>query len=345
VKHYRHHYDLGSAGQVAYAAFFCFGVSGIMSLTFFKSDWGDRGLVMIGLMAMGAVGGVMLLLRARKLARVGNLFHDVFLDTPRQALRPGETVCLRLGLQPARSLEIDRVVFRFEQIESCHLEGEEVHAETYQIFEVKKKVKVGGKLETEKEHVVEGKLTLPGDAPATLSGQHHRIYCQIAVRIVGKGFSPVELTWPMEVAPRLDASILPPDNSGGDFAARVDFEGFHLILEQDEEAEVGGSLTGALMFDVQEAQPHPAITGVLIWTLEGGTPESFEVTRQEITPGGGFERGKNRIPLNLEIPADAPATYLGNLVTVRWTLHILIPGLAEAGDPAVLPVRVGMGRT
>lgn len=336
--------DMQTSGQASLAAFFCFAVSGIMSLTFFKDGWGDRGIVMIGLMAVAAVGGVMLLLRARKLARISSLFRNVFLETPRPTLRPGETVSLRLGLEPARALEIERVVFICEQIESCFLEGESVHTETAQIFRVKRKVKVGKRLDVDKEHGVECKLSLPEDAPATFSSQYHRIACQVTAYIEGKGFSPVELTWPIEVAPELDSRAPNLENSTGDFASRVDFEGLHLVLEQGPEVAVGRPLGSHLLLHADRELDHQGISAALSWTVEGGTPERFEVAQADLAPGGTLSEGETRLDLDLAIPEGAPATHLGDLVSVRWSLRVTIPGVVEAAKPAVLPVRVGMAR-
>lgn len=315
-----------------------------MSLTFFKSGWGDRGLVMIGLMAVAAVGGVMLLLRARKLARVSSLFQEIFLETPRESLRPGETVTFRLGLQPARPLEVERVIFVCEEIESCFHEGESVHAETAQVFVVKQKVKVGKQLETEKEHVVEARLTIPGDAPATLACQYHRIAGQVTVLVEGKGFSPVELTWPLEVAAQLDGSVKGTEVVAGDFGARVDYEGLHVVLEQEQDPEVGGPLNGRLVLHADRELRHQGVSVALAWTAEGGTSESFEVASAELCEGGTLPTGISRFPLDLPIPESAPATHLGNLVSVRWALRVTVPGLIEAAAPAILPLRVGMAR-
>jgi hypothetical protein len=88
---------------------------------------------------------------------------------------------------------------------------------------------------------------------------------------------------------------------------------------------------------------HRGIEALLVWTAEGGSPESFEVDRVVLAEPGELPAGESRLRLGLRVPGEAPATCLGELVAVRWAVHVVAPGLFEAGAPGILPLAVRAG--
>lgn len=338
---YRRAADMTSPTQANFAALVCFAISGIMSMTFFRDDWGDRGMVMIGLMGLGIAAGCLLILKGRRLARMRSLFESVTLETPRPELRPGEPVKVVLGLQPARDLAVTRVVFRLEQFESSHLEAEHMNAPSAVVFQHQVEVKLGRELTAGKEHTVQGKLEVPAEAPATLALQHHQVSCRLVARIEGDEFGGVEVSWPLPVVSRVAPGASPAPVPA--LETRFELENLTLWLEGTEGARVGGALPGELRVHAEKARAHQGIEAALVWSAEGGSPESFEVDRVILAEPGELGAGDTAFLLGLEVPPDAPASYLGELVAVRWSVQVCAPPLVPAGAPAVLPLAVGPG--
>lgn len=329
--------DMTSPGQAYAAAAFCFAVSGAMSMTFFRSDWGDRGIVMIGLMAVAAIGGVLLVMRGRRLARVRSLFEDIRVRGERERLVAGQPAELTIELVPARPLDVDRLVLRLEARERATPEGEPMNAAIHSVFQVEAVKGLGKTLEPGKAHEVKARLEVPADAPGTFQTRFHGLACDLTLDVEGKGFSPVIESWPVDVEPGPARAT-----EGGAFGSRVEFEGLAVTLEGAESLAPGASHEAELVLVADEELAHQGIEATLAWVVESDEgSERTEVTRAELAPAGRLPVGETRLPFALAVPAEVPATYHGAILAVRWGLEVSMAGLADGRDAAVLGVRVG----
>lgn len=328
--------DMTSPGGAYAAATFCFAVSGIMSMTFFRNDWGDRGTVMIGLMALAAIGGVLLILRGRRLARVRSLFSGLRVECDRERLQAGKPAQLEVTLTPARTLEVGRVVLRLEARERATPEGEPMNAAVHTLFQIEAVEELGRSLDAGQPHVIQARLEVPADAPGTFQTRFHALTCNLTLDVEGVGFSPVLESWPVEVEAGPAKAT-----EGGRFGSRVEFEGLAVTLEGAELVAPGSTLEAELVLVADDEMSHQGISAALAWVVEGESSERSEVGSTEVTPAGTLSAGETRLPVRLEVPEDLPATYHGEILTVRWGLEVSLGGLAEGGAAPVLAVRVG----
>lgn len=331
------HADMTSPGGAYSAAAFCFAVSGIMSMTFFRNDWGDRGTVMIGLMALAAIGGVLLVLRGRRLARVRSLFEGLSVTCDQERLAAGAPAEFLVTLTPARALPVDRVVVRLEARERAMPEGEPMNAAAHTLYQVEVTKELGRTLEPGRSHEVRARLEVPSDAPGTFETRFHALCCDLTLDVEGGGYSPVLASWPVEILPGAVRTA-----EGGLFGSRIEFEGLAMTLEGADLVAPGSSREAELVLVADEAHEHQGIQATLVWMVEGEGVERTEVARVEVAPPGSLAAGETRLPVNLEIPEDVPATYHGEILTVRWGLEVALGGLAEGSSTPVLSLRVGL---
>jgi hypothetical protein len=325
-----------SPGGAYAAATFCFAVSGIMSMTFFRNDWGDRGTVMIGLMALAAIGGVLLVMRGRRLARVRSLFEALGVACDQERLVAGEPAEFLVTLTPARTLELERVVVRLEARERATPEGEPMNAAVHTLFQVEAVEELGKTLEPGSSHEVRVKLEVPSDAPGTFQTRFHSLGCDLTLDVEGKGFSPVLESWPVEVEAG-PARV----SEAGIFGSRFEFEGLALTLEGADLVPPGGPMDAELVLVSEEGMDHGGIDATLSWVVEGEGIERTEIAQVEVAPAGNLPAGETRLPVRLEVPRDVPATYHGEILAVRWVLEVALGGLAEGEAAPVLGLRVG----
>ena len=330
------HADMTSPGGAYAAATFCFAVSGIMSMTFFRNDWGDRGTVMIGLMALAAIGGVLLVMRGRRLARVRSLFEGLTVTGAAERLVPGQEFEFKIQLTPARALEVERVVLRLEARERAMPEGEPMNASVHTLFQVEAAEDLAERLEPGRTHEVQARLTVPADAPATFQTRFHALLCDLTLDVEGKGFSPVLEAWPVEIQPGPARA-----GEGTLFGSRFEFEGLAVTLEGADLVAPGSTMDAELVLAADEALEHKGIAATLLWVVEGEGAERTVIGEVEVAAAGSLPEGETRLPVSMEVPEGVPATYHGEILAVRWILEVKLGGLAEGESAPILGLRVG----
>ncbi len=306
-------------------------------MTFYYNDWGDRGLVMVGLMALGAIFGVLLLLKGRRLSRVRSLFEALSIETPSKSLAPGKELSMKVGLLPAKNLKVKRLIVRLEGYERAAPEGEPMNALSSQVCEARVEVPVNRLLEAGREHQIDASFQVPTDSPPSFQTQLHQAGNRLHLEVEGEGFSPVTQSWEVPIR---GATEKPSDAEVPDFGSRIEFEGLALTLDGGLDARVGEAFDAELVLSSETEMKHGGISVTLVWNVEASHLERNPVVTEELAPAGTLEVGETRIPLSLRIPKRVPHSYAGELLNVKWGLEVYVQGLIHGASAPPLSLKV-----
>lgn len=299
---------LGEYRSVFGASFFCFAVAGIMSMTFVKDGWGDRGTVMFGLMGFGVVAGLGLLFKAIQMRRYGSRFGALSLVQPTRDLRQGQKLRFLLEGVADRDLTFRSYSAKLRVLELASAEGSRQGREVQEIFSCRKEWKSSQSHPAGSDFRLDLDLetSLPEGLPSAFRAVAHEVAAELQVGLELEGAEPFGIAFALPLRGRIEAEA-----SDASEPAWTSLEGGPEGLE----ARLPELVKGEAQVVSVRAKDDLDLAGlelVLGWSLEGHYPEEHEVL--ELEP----QIEKKEAHFSAKIPMAAPLAFEGKECQLTW---------------------------
>lgn len=257
--------------------------------------------------------------------------------------RPGDTVQVEAHLDSRSETPVNGVRFRFTGIEA-RPDGDSASSGFHTYFDLVADsgpllLAAGARISVPTEFV------LPEGIPPSYRSARSRVEYRLDVRIEVPWWPDRIASYLIPVGPS-PLAAQPRRLSSRTYATEpTGPRGKELLLEltlDSTDAELGGEVTGAV--SVENVAHHRVrqliVTGVIVDAAVGlsalGSTEIYRTA--SIVLAGGAPKAGLAYPFRLRLPADAPPTFVGKVVSVRW--HVEARAVVRLGKDAQLSPRI-----